>query len=102
MRNKIEIFKIPHIRNFEGRVNDINPYAIVNLYNMVVLLEVPKEYAIANFNTQNYYFLASDLSDNEKHFFCDFYSVLEYDCLYRIDYNYQQKQTHKILKKQNK
>ena len=99
MKNTIEIFKIPHIRNFEGRANDINPYAIVNLYNMVALIEVPKEYAIANFDTQNYYFLASDLSDIERRFFCDFYTILEYDCLYRIDHNDQKKKTHKILKK---
>ena len=97
MKNTIEIFKIPHIRNFEGRANDINPYVIVNLYNMVVLLEVPKEYAIANFNNQNYYFLASDLSNIEQRFFSDFYTILEYDYLYRIDYNYQK--NNKFLKK---
>ena len=97
MKKTIEIFKIPHIRNFEGRANDINPYVIVNLYNMVVLLEVPKEYAIADFNNQNYYFLASDLSNIEQRFFSDFYTILEYDCLYRIDYNYQK--NNKFLKK---
>ena len=93
MKNKIETFKIPYVRNLEGRVNNINPYAIINLHNKDVLLEVPKEYAIANFNNQNYYFLASDLSNTERSFFNDSYTILEYDYLYRLDYNFQRNKT---------
>lgn len=32
MKNKIETFKIPYVRNLEGRVNNINPYVIINLH----------------------------------------------------------------------
>ena len=97
MKNKIVAYKIPHIRNSEGRINDMNPYISVNLKDMVALFEVPKEYAKENFNSQNYYFLASDLSTIERRFFNDFYTVLEYDYLYRIVNSNQKKKLGKTL-----
>jgi len=81
-KNIIDAFKIPYISNFYGRTNNINPYTIVDLNGKRVLLEVTKDYAKKN--EGNYYFLADDLTDQERTFFDNCYIKLEYDLLYKL------------------
>lgn len=94
-KNVVEAFKIPYINNLYGRVNDINPYTIIDLNRKKILLEVTKDF-VKN-NDGDYYFLASDLTIDEQTFFDNCYTEIEYDFLYNI--NNARKKTYSRKKK---
>ena len=81
-KNIIDAYKIPNINSFYGRTNNINPYTITNLNSKKILLEVTKDYAKQN--EDDYYFLADELTEEERVIFDDFYTELEYDYLYKL------------------
>ena len=81
-KNVVKAIKIPYSCNLYGRSNDINPYTVVDLNGQKALMEVTKDYAKEN--NGFYYFLASDLTDEEIKFFSDCFVDLEYDYLYKI------------------
>ena len=59
------------------------------MFGKVVLLEVPKDYI--KINKVEYYFLASDLTETEKDFFCSCYTQINCDYVYNLN-NYKEKQ----------
>jgi len=69
-KNIIAAIRIPYTGNIYGRANNINLYTIIELNDKKILLEVTKDYAKQNGET--YYFLADDLTEQERTFFCCF------------------------------
>lgn len=99
-KNTMDAIKIPYISNFYGRTNNINPYTIVNLNGKIILLEVTKDYAKQN--EGDYYFLADELTDQEKNFFDSCYTKLEYDYLYKMQNEQKQISSAKVFKRTRK
>ena len=99
-KNTIVAIRIPYISNFYGRTNNINPYTIIELNGKKVLLEVTKDYAKQNEGT--YYFLADDLTEQERTFFDAFYTKLEYDYLYKLHDETLQISSSKVFKRMKK
>jgi len=99
-KNTIIAIRIPYISNFYGRTNNINPYTIIELNGKRFLLEVTKDYAKQNEGT--YYFLADDLTEQERTFFDAFYTKLEYDYLYKMHDASLQISESKVFKRTKK
>lgn len=99
-KNTIVAIRIPYISNFYGRTNNINPYTIIELNDKKVLLEVTKDYAKQNEGT--YYFLADDLTEQERISFDAFYTKLEYDYLYKLHDETLQISSSKVFKRMKK
>lgn len=97
MKYTIDVFRIPYVSNFYGRSNNINPFTIINLNGKQILLEVTKDYAKKN--KGDYYFLADELTDEEKNFFDSCYVKLEYDFLYRMQSEKKQIGSSKVFKR---
>ena len=99
-KNTIVAIRIPYISNFYGRTNNISPYTIIELNGKKVLLEVTKDYAKQNEGT--YYFLADDLTEQERTSFDAFYIKLEYDYLYKLHDETLQISSSKVFKRMKK
>jgi len=85
----IEAYKVSNSSCLYGRSKICNPYILTSMFGKVVLLEVPKDYI--KINKVEYYFLASDLTETEKDFFCSCYTQINCDYVYNLK-NYKEKQ----------
>lgn len=99
----IEAYKVPNESCLYGRSTNCNPFLYTEINGKKVLIETTKDYA--KNNVGDYYFLSCDLSVAEKTFFDSSYTKLEYDYLYRIETEFNDKKTkqkildfHKIFK----
>lgn len=99
MKKEIDVYEVPYVANLRGRGENVNPYTVLNVNNITILLEVPKEIAKEHFDERNYFFLACDFNEYEQSFFCEHHTIIAYDYLYRIDNNYEDE---KCLKKRKK
>lgn len=96
-KNRIDTYKVPNINCLYGRTNNNNPYIIINLNDKKILLEVTKDYAKKN--EGDYYFLADDLTIQEREFFASSYNKMEFDFIYRLQEDSLHINNSKVLKK---
>lgn len=83
LKKNISVFEVPNKSTLYGRVNNCNPYILTNLNDKDILMEVTKDYA--KDSSEKLYFLADDLTDNEKDFFDNKSEILEVDYIYKLD-----------------
>lgn len=95
-KNYIDAYKIPNMIYY-AKSKHIRPYILIELNGKRILMEVTKDYAKKNEGV--YYFLAKDLTDEEKLLFNKYDVYLEYDLLYKIDEEEQHKYKQHVLKK---
>ncbi len=99
-KNTVDAIRIPYIGNIYERKNNISPYTIIELNDKKLLIEVTKDYA--KLHDGVYYFLLSDLTEQEKIFWDEYYIKLEYDYLYKIDEETPQINNSKVFKRTRK
>lgn len=82
-KKTIEAYKMSNSSCLYGRSKDCNPYILTSISNKAILLEVPNDYVKTN--EVEYYFLASDLTESEKEFFCSCYTQISCDYVYNLN-----------------
>ena len=81
-KKTIDVYKVPNLNTLYGRSNDINPYMLTTLNNKKVLIEVTKDHVKKN--EGEYYFLASELTEEERTSFDNFHKKIECDYIYEL------------------
>ena len=94
-KKKISIYHIPyqHITN----IKKAKPYLLIKKDTIYFLLEVTKEYALNHID--NYYYLSSELNEEERVMYNGYHKKIEYNNLYNIKRNSSTKRKTKTLKR---
>ena len=79
----VEVFKIPNKIYFTGIINPYKIYMLLNYANKNILFEVTPEY-LKKYSSNTFYFLGSDLNDDERKLLANYHNVIECDCIYNI------------------
>ena len=95
-KNVIDAYMIPSTNVIYGRTNKINPYMLTRINYKKVLMEVPKDYFKKN--KGEYYFLAKDLTKEERQAFDNYYTKIECDYIYNFN-NYSTEKINKTKKR---
>lgn len=90
----VSVYKVPNISALYTRSNNCNPFIYTEVNGQKVLMEVTKDYAKNNPN--DYYFLGSELTNEE----CTFFEILEQDLV--CDYIYKLSETNNKVKRKIK
>ena len=93
----IEVYKMSNSSCLYGRSKNCNPYILTSISNKVILLEVPKDYIKTN--KVEYYFLASDLTENEKDAFDSCYTQINCDFVYNLNNDIEIEKQKKLRRK---
>lgn len=93
----IEVYKMSNSSCLYGRSKNCNPYILTSMSNKVILLEVPKDYIKTN--EVEYYFLASDLTENEKESFDSCYTQINCDFVYNLNNDIEIEKQKKLHRK---
>lgn len=89
-KNIIDTYMIPTNNAIYGRTNKINPYMLTKIDKKNILIEVTKDYFKKN--KGEYYFLAKDLTKEEKEQFRNYFTKIECDYIYNLsNYKYNHK-----------
>ena len=93
----IDAYKMSNLSCLYGRANNCNPYILTSISNKDVLLEVSKDYVKTN--ELEYYFLASDLTPDEKESFDSCYRQINCDFVYNLNNNPEIERQKKLCRK---
>lgn len=93
----IEVYKLSNSSYLYGKSKNCNPYILTSISNKIILLEVPEDYIKTN--KVEYYFLASDLTENEKETFDSCYTQINCDFVYNLNNDIEIEKQKKLCRK---
>ena len=89
-RYRVHAYCMPSKVNMEGRSENCRPYILKTIGEDKMLMEVTNDYILTHDET--YYYLHSDMTENERIFFSPVYRVLEVDYVYQLAHQVEKPQ----------
>ena len=94
-KKKINILELPY--EYSLNIKKAKPYLLIRKENITLLIEITKEYILEN--PDKYYFLLSDITEEERLSYLNYHQKIEYNNIYNIPNKSKTKQKGKVLRR---